>query len=159
MPIRFNTIEDLTFALMNEIGLSISSYPEEVIYDQDTMLILSCGNKKIKASIDPARPVFASEYTIIFDPLNFKLMTYFFSYYTSKEESVGNFKVSAFGYQDNGLKGPDYKSNIRIKFAGGDTLESGYYNNNALKICDAILRMGGMIPDLSNFDKVMTNAI
>lgn len=160
MPVRYNTVEDLIYALLMEIGLAIKS-PEEILYDQDTMLVLTCGNKQIKASIDPNRPVFASQFTTLFDPMNFRIMNFFLSYYISKEESVGNFKVTAYSYHDNGLKGPDSKSNIRVKFLDGSVIESGYYNNKALKICDIILRMGGMNPDLSNFDmiKVMEDAV
>ena len=42
MPVRYNTVEDLIYALLMEIGLAIKS-PEEILYDQDTMLVLTCG--------------------------------------------------------------------------------------------------------------------
>ena len=159
MPVQYNTIEDLIYALLMEIGLAIKS-PEEILYDQDTMFVLTCGNKHIKASVDPNRPVFASQFTTLFDPLNFKIMNFFLSYYISKEESVNNFKVTAFSFHDNGLRGADCKSCIRVKFLNGSTIESGYYNNKALKICDVILRIGGFNVDLSNFDtRVIEDAI
>lgn len=155
MPIRFNTIEELTYALLNEIGLSLT--PDGIIYDQDTKNAITCANKQIKASINPTKPVYQSEFTVVFDPLNFKIMNYFLSYYFNKEENLGEFKINAFGFLDNGLKGQDCKTNIRVKFAGGGVLESKYYNNKALKICDIILRLGGYDPDLYNFDKVIEN--
>lgn len=157
MPTRYNTIEDLTYAILNEIGLSIGQ--DGFLYDQDTRAVLTCGNKQIKASINPAQPVFPSEYTVVFDPFNFKIMNYFMSYYANKEESAGNFRINAFSYQDNGLRGQDNRTGIRVKFAGGQTIESYYYRNKALKFCDIILRLGGMNPDLTNLDVVNENAI
>lgn len=153
MPVMFNSVEELIYALINEIGLSI--YNEE-LYDQDNYTKINVEGKSIKCSVDPTHPVYNSEYSIVLDPINnTNLMTLMMSYYFNKEEASGNFRVLSYNFNDNGIRGPQNQSNIRVKMTGNQTVESKYYFNRCLKFADIILRLGGYNPDLSNFDQVV----
>lgn len=153
MPVKFNTVEELIYALINEIGLSI--YNDE-LYDQENYTKINMEGKSIKCSIDTSHPVYGSEYSIVLDPINnMNLMTLLMSYYFGKEEASGNFTVLSYNFNDNGLSGPHNQSSIRVKMVGNNIVESRYYYNRCLKFSDIILRLGGYNPDLSNFDQIM----
>lgn len=151
----YNTKEDLIFALINEIGLSINS--NNVLYDQDTHNIIYFGGKEIKCSIDPDKPVYKSEVAVVFDPIDdIKLMTTILGYYLEKERVLGETYPITYLTSQNKGKGLQ-PSNITVRLQTPDQgiiqVSSNFYYNKCLKIADIILRMGGQYCDLSNFDQ------
>ena len=85
----YNTKEDLIYALINEIGLSINE--NNSLFDQDSGQLIYFGGKEIKCSVNPSAPVYTSEIATIFDPINdMKLMTTILAYYLEKERVLGD---------------------------------------------------------------------
>ena len=148
----YNTKEDMIFALINEIGLSINNNGS--LFDQDTGQIIYFGGKEIKCSIDPTIPVYKSDMSVIFDPLNdMKLMTTILGYYLEKERSMGDYYPITYSFNDRDKRGPSNMSvQIQTPDRGIVEVVSGFYYNRCLKISDIILRMGGQESNLSNFD-------
>ena len=149
----YNTKEDLIFALINEIGLSING--NNSLFDQDTGQVIYFGGKEIKCSINPNIPVYPSDIAVVFDPINdMKLMTTILGYYFEKERVMGEYYPITYSFNDRDKKKP---SSIMVKLQTNDRgiieINSGAYNNKCLKLSDIILRMGGQDCDLSNFDK------
>ena len=150
MAIIFNSKYDLIYALINEIGLSINENRD--LYDQDSMIMIKYGNKPIKCSIDPNRPVYVTNQNSILDPISDgRIMNMFLSYYLEKERAYGNINsILFYSNEPDGRKGP---SSITIKADSGE-ITSRLYNNKCLKFADIILRIGGQDVDLSNFDSL-----
>lgn len=150
----YNTKEDLIFALLNEIGLSIDNDNNLIDQDNNGQRIYF-GGKLIKCSIDPNKPVYNSEVSTVFDPVdNMKLMTTILAYYLEKERVLGEYYPITYSFNDRDKLGP---SSISVKIQTGDNniieVTSNLYYNKCLKISDVILRMGGQYCDLSNFDQ------
>ena len=148
----YNTKEDLIYALINEIGLSINN--NNSLFDQDNGQLIYFGGREIKCSIDPRNPVYNSEISTIFDPLDdIKLMTTILAYYLEKERVMGDIYPITYSFNDRDKQGP---SNMSVKIQtrnGMEEVTSNFYYNKCLKISDIILRMGGQFCDLSNFDE------
>ena len=150
----YNTKEDLIFALLNEIGLSIDN--NNTLIDQDNNgERIYFGGKLIKCSLDPNRPVYNSEIAIVFDPVDdIRLMTTILAYYLEKERVLGESYPIAYGFNNKDKQGP---STISVKIQTHDRgiieVTSNLYYNKCLVISDVILRMGGQYSDLSNFDQ------
>ena len=151
----YNTIQDLIFALLNEIGLSIDR--DNVLIDQDNGgQRIYFGGKLIKCSVDPNNPVYSSDVAVVFDPINdMKLMTTILAYYLEKERVLGESYPIAYSFNDRDKQGP---SNMIVKIQTSENgiteVVSNFYYNRCLKISDIILRMGGHYCDLSNFDEM-----
>ena len=87
MPI--NSLEDLVYALLNEIGLGIT--PEGFLYDPDTNQVLQFGGKQIRTSINKASPAISTDLYAAFDPIfDNRFMGMMLGYYLHKEECNGN---------------------------------------------------------------------
>ena len=153
---KFETVEDLIFALINEIGLSIKE--GGIIVDQDTLIPLKFGDKNIKASVDVNKPVYESDYTVVLDPLNnMKLMNMLLGYYLEKEKACGNLEPITFSTDELVKHGP---TNVTVRCGSSKVslydVSSRYYNNRCLKFSDIILKLGNdRDVDLSNFDSVI----
>lgn len=152
---KFETVEDLIFALINEIGLSIKE--GGIIVDQDTLIPLKFGDKDIKASVDVNKPVYESDYTVVLDPLNnMKLMNMLLGYYLEKEKASGNLEPITFSTDEEFKRGP---SNLTVRCGSAKTklydITTNFYNNKCLKFADIILRLGNERNiDLHNFDVI-----
>ena len=148
----YNTKEDLIYALINEIGLSIDE--NNSLFDQDNGQPIYFGGREIKCSINPANPVYSSEIATLFDPINdFKLMTTILAYYLEKERVMGESYPITYSFNDRDKQGPSNMS-VKIQTSNGmGEVTSNFYYNKCLKISDIILRMGGQFCDLSNFDE------
>ena len=164
MPI--NSLEDLIFALLNEIGLGIGL--DGNVYDQDTGIELMCNGKHIKASIDPKNPAIPSDLYIIFDPVwDAKFMGIILGYYLAKEEAYGNIQSPVLSEDIENI--PVYNKDLDIKtrrsrvyvaLAGDIKISSMYYYQRGLKYSDLILRMGNHpYADLSKFDSIPEESI
>ena len=148
----YNTKEDLIYALINEIGLSINE--NNSLFDQDNGQLIYFGGKEIKCSVNPLYPVYASEVATVFDPFDdIKLMTTILAYYLEKERLMGDIYPITYSFNDRDRLGPSNMS-VKIQTANGmEEVTSNFYYNKCLKISDTILRMGGQFCDLSNFDE------
>ena len=149
----YNTKEDLIYALINEIGLSINT--NNSLFDQDTGQVIYFGGKEIKCSINPNVTVYPSDVSVVFDPINdIRLMTTILGYYFEKERVMGDYYPITYSFNDRDKRKP---SNIMVKLQTKDKgiieINSNYYYNKCLKISDIILRMGEQYCDLSNFDQ------
>ncbi len=166
MPIIFNTLEELNFALINELGLSIG--PDYVLNDQDTFNPITSEGKTIKCSIDPNHPVYQSDNSLVLNPIdiqNTRLMTTMMGFYFEKEKINNGIYVNTFYFTDSKVDAPKkgkneiVSSNITVTYQDHTgtvyNMTSRSYMNRVLKFADIILRMGGMDVDLSNFDQVI----
>lgn len=160
--IIFNTVEELTYAIINELGFMIGH--DNLLYEQSTRNIINIEGKNLKCTLDRINnPVFESEYNMVFDPIsNLKLMTLIMEHYFKKEEEEGNFYVSTYSIEEIEKRGPSYiratmNNRPTSPYNNCTTGASEYmigkaYYNKCLSICDIILRFGGFDPDLSNLD-------
>ena len=113
MPI--NSLEDLVYALLTEIGLFIDE--EGVVVDQDTYKNIMYNGKVVRASINPKIPAIPSDIYAIFDPVwDNKFMSVMLGYYLRKEELLGNFQSSVMLEEIENI--PFYNKDIDIKIVG-----------------------------------------
>lgn len=164
MPI--NTLEDLVYALLNEMGLGIT--PDGFLFDQDTYNIIQCGGYKIKASVDKYNPAISTDIYMAFDPVfDNKLMQYMLGYYLSKEENEGNISplsVSEYSSEIPIYLREDYMrskmNGVTVVCNGGVKYVSELYFQKGLKFSDVILRIGGNpYCSLHKFDSMPEEAI
>ena len=163
MPI--NTLEDLVYALISEIGLGIT--PDGLLYDQDSQQILQYNGLQIKASINPNAPAIATNIYAAFDPVfDPKMMQTMLGYYAQKSEAMGYFSAIAITESINEV--PKYnnfdhlrtkKSRVTVSLEDGRICSSDYYYQKGLKYSDVILRLGGHDVDLHKFDSLPEDSI
>lgn len=165
MPI--NSLEDLVYALLTEIGFSIDE-STGLVYDLETDRDLIYMNKKVRASVNPDIPAIPSDIYAIFDPIwDNKFMSTVLGYYLKKEEAYGNFQSSVTSEEIENI--PFYNKDIDIKtrrsrisvtITGVGKVFSNFYYQKGLKYSDLILRLGNHpCPDLSKFDSIPEEAI
>lgn len=144
----FNDVYDLTYNLLNTIGLSINANGH--IYDQDTKIVLDFHGSKLKATVNPNIPCFAGQGEVMFDILNnVRLVTTLLGYCIDKETAMNGFRSISNYLEEN----PETKqSALTIKMEDGSLRTTGYYENKCLKFINAIFLVYEDIVDLSNFD-------
>lgn len=136
----------LAKSILDEVGLSIA--PGGILIHQESMVPIRVGDKNIKYSLTDPGSVYTSASDILFDPIhNYKLMEYLLGFYVSNE--FGNSVATIIA---GSLKDEPRKTSRGVKFVDGRLVESGYYYNKCLSICDLILRFANMPADLSMFD-------
>lgn len=134
-------------AILNEIGIGIA--PDNSLYDQDSQLPVQFQGKNIKYSSTNPDQIYLGEGDVLFDPIhNLRMITTMLSTYIDKEEEQGKEVISM--YDDYNRE--NRTTSHSIKFAGGEVVESKYYKNKCLAICDNILTMANANCDLSKFD-------
>lgn len=145
---QFTDVYELTYNLLNTIGLSINA--NGYIYDQDTKNILDFHGAKLKATVNPQIPCFAGQGEVMFDILNnVRLVTTLLGYTIDKETAMNGFQsVSNYIEDYPGTK----RTAITIKMANGSLRTTGFYNNKCLKFIHAIFLVNEDNVDLSNFD-------
>ena len=162
---QINTLEDLVYALLNEIGLELDDYG--IVHDSDSGAILSFNGRQIKASIDPNNPAIPTDLFVILDPVfDNKVMSFLLGYYLQKEQAYGNLnplgmteELEPIQYynKDDNIK--TKRSRITISLLGGEKVSSIFYYQRGLKYSDIILRLGGQQPDLHLFDSIPEECI
>lgn len=163
MPI--NSLEDLVFSILNEIGLAIT--PDGLVYDQDNMTILKCGGYQIKASVDPRNPAITTDIYLALDPVfDNKLMQMLLGYYLAKQEFEGNIVAPVISDYTEDIPSYNDFDNLRSKrtsltvISNGITKTSLLYYQKGLKFSDMILRLGGNdFVDLRKFDSLPEESI
>ena len=146
----FDDLGELTYNLLNTIGLSINS--SGYIYDQDTKIVIQDAGRVIKASVDVNMPCYAGQGEVVFDILgNIRLMTTLFGYAMDKAAAYNGFDSISQYIEDL----PGTKSTaLCIKMTDGSIKHSGFYNNKCLKYVAAIFIIDDNLVDLSNFDTI-----
>lgn len=136
--------EDLTYKIMQEIGLEVDKYGR--VIDQDTNGIVQYRGKIMKIQKD--ENTYIGRKDIRFDPANDqKMMNHLFGYYVDKLQNSGEQYVSAYYPVSN-----SGKSAVEVK-GDNNIIKSKYYNNSSLGYVDAIMRLNGDDNvDLSQFD-------
>ena len=162
---ELHTLEDLVFALLNEIGLNIDDYG--IVYDTDTYNVLSFNGRQIKASTDPSNPAIPSDLFVVLDPVfDNKIMSFLLAYYLQKEQEYGNINVTTiledlepiqYYNKDDYIK--TKRSRVTVVLADGTKIYSSYYYQKGLKYSDAILRVGGQPRSLLRFDSIPEECI
>ena len=163
MPI--NSLEDLVFALLNEIGLGIGPYG--IVYDTDTGIELKCNGKLIVASVDPNKPAIPSDIYILFDPVfDGKLMNIVLAYYLEKSRAMGIFEPLTFAEEMEEVPGYAKEDTIKSKKTRmcvalrNRKYFSKFYYQRGLKFSEIILDLGGFQNvDLTKFDSIPEEAI
>lgn len=165
MPVNINTLEDLVFALINEIGLGIGH--NGIIYDTDTGIELRCNGKFIIASIDPTKPAIPSDIYILFDPVfDGKLMNIILAYYLEKSRNMGILESLTFSEEMEEV--PKYAKEDTIKSkrtricvaSRNRRYFSKFYYQRGLKFSEMILDLAGYQNiDLSRFDSIPEEVI
>lgn len=158
--IQANTLEELVFHLLNEIGLGINS--NGFVYDQDTNQELFYDGKQIKASIDPRFPALANDTYGLFDPVfDGKFMSKMLGYYLKKSEAQEI--INPVSVTEQIQKVPFYahlnptrtrRTRVVVMCENQYEYDSEFYYQKGLKFSDMILRLGGNPIDLWRFDSV-----
>ena len=146
----FDNLGELTYNLLNTIGLSINS--SGYVYDQDTKIVIQDAGRVIKASVDDNLPCYAGQGEVVLDVLgNIRLMTTLFGYAMDKATAYNEFSSISQYIEDL----PGTKSTaLCIKMTDGSVRQSRFYNNKCLKYVDAIFAIDDTMVDLSNFDSL-----
>ncbi len=162
MPI--NSLEDLVFALINEIGLGIG--PGGVLYDTDIGNELQCNGKRIVASVDPTKPAIPTDIFILFDPVfDGKLMNFILAYYLEKSRAMGIFEPLTFSEEievvpnyarEDTIKSKKTRVNVALR---NRKYCSKFYYQKGLKFSEIILKLGGFDIDLTKFDSIPEETI
>ena len=168
MEIR--SLEDLVYALLNEIGLSIG--PRGVVYDSDTGIELQYDGKHIVASIDAHNPAIPTDIYAVFDPVfDGRFMVMMLGYYMNKSAANGYFEPLTMFEEIEEV--PDYAKTdpirskrtrevVAVRVNEGYTRKyySKFYYQKGLKCSQAILNLGGYENvDLSMFDSLPDEVI
>lgn len=160
----FRSIEDLVFALINEIGLGIDQ--NGIVYDADNGQPILLNGRQIRASVDINRPIFPNDMYIVLDPVfDNKVMGFIFGYYLKKEEAMGN--IDPLNISEDFEPIPFYnkgdiktrKSRVSVTLLNKGSVSSLYYYQKGLKYSDLILRLGGRDIDLRMFDSLPEECI
>lgn len=161
---EIHSLEDLVFALLNEIGLGIDEYG--LVYDTDNGNILSFNGRQIKASVDPMNPAIPTDLFVIFDPVfDNKIMSFMLGYYLSKEQEFGNLQVNTILEDLEPIQYYNKDDNIRTKrsrvtvVTNSDKIASDYFYQKGLKYSDVILKVGRQPKDLHMFDSIPEESI
>lgn len=169
LPAQFGfirTLEDLVFALINEIGLGIDQ--TGLVYDADNGQPLLLNGRQIRASVDANHPIYPNDMYIVLDPVfDNKVMSFLFGYYLKKEEAMGDlnplsisedFEPIPFYNKGEGIK--TRKSRVSVVLLSKPIISSLYYYQKGLKYTDLILRLGGRTDiDLRLFDSLPEECI
>lgn len=136
----------LAKSILDEIGLSIA--PGNILISQESMIPIMIDGKNIKYSFNDPSSVYTSSSDILFDPINnYKLMEDLLGFYVQNE--FGDNAVSII----TGVSKDEPKKTSRgVKFKNNTVVESGFYYNRCLSICDLILKFANMPSDLTIFD-------
>ena len=163
--IQINTLEDLVYHLLNEIGLGINQ--GGFVYDVDTEQELYYNGKQIRASIDPRFPALANDLYGLFDPVfDGKFMSMMLGYYLKKSEAqeiinpismTEQIAETPFWNSLNPVK--TRKTRVVVLCDGHREYNSEYYYQKGLKFADMILRLGGNPINLWRFDSVPEESI
>ena len=163
--LQINTLEDLVYHLLNEIGLGINSYG--FVYDQDTEQELYYNGKQIRASIDPRFPALANDLYGLFDPVfDGKFMSMMLGYYLKKSEAQSIIDPISMTEQVADLPFWNHlnpvktrKTRVVVLCNNHKEYDSEYYYQKGLKFADMILRIGGNPVNLWRFDSVPEESI
>lgn len=143
---QINTINDLEYKLMIEMGFSVDQ--DHRLLDQDFGTFVFFNGRYIKAKLNGVEP-FINKHTVYFDPVgNVKFMRQLFQYYMAKIQRVDNRYFSVFYPIFNQKNGSGC---IEVKNEN-ECYKSEYYYNESLRYIDIIFRISGEILDLSKFD-------
>ena len=158
--IQINSLEDLVFHLLNEIGLGINA--NGFVYDQDTEQEIYYNGKQIRASVDPRYPAIANDLYGLFDPVfDGKFMAMLLGYYLKKSEAQG--ELDPISVTEQIMETPSWsylnptktrKTRVVVLCDNHQEYHSEYYYQKGLKFSDIILRIGGNHINLWRFDSV-----
>ena len=151
----FNDSIEMYYNLFLEIGLSINN--EQYIYDQDTGIVLTYKDKRIKYSFNNI--VYGGSNDIVFDPsTNYDLIVKLFGYYIEKENQDNDIGYIAHFTEPEETgkvfvaENERFRQRLVIKTKSGD-IATQYYYNLYLSYIEAIFIISGNTEyDLSNFD-------
>lgn len=147
----FGDMFDLTYNLLNSIGISIDN--TSYLYDQDTSTHIDFQGRRLKCSIDPNKPCFAGQGEVMFDLTNVRQMATMLGYAISKEEAQNpDFKVVSHYITES--ETDSRFTSMNLKMANSNLLSTGYYYNKCLKFIAGIFLVFGDVVDLSNFDMI-----
>lgn len=142
-----NNTTDLGRALIMEMGLSMDN--DHVLYDQDTYTPISYQGKRVKYSSTDPDKLYIGEGDVLFDPVhNYHMMLSMLGYYIDKEKEAGNLDAIA----PYSITAKDKTTAHGIKCEHGECVESDYYHNRCLGICDVILKRSYDDINIHQFD-------
>ncbi|MCM1215950.1 MAG: hypothetical protein NC548_15695 [Lachnospiraceae bacterium] len=147
----FDDIYDLTYNLLNSIGISIDNTC--YLYDQDTSTHIDFQGRHLKCSVNPNIPCFAGQGEVVFDLMNVRQMATMLGYAITKEEAQNpQFKVVSHYISEF----PNDKkcTAINLKMMNGDLKSTNFYYNKCLKFIAAIFLVYDEVVNLSNFDSI-----
>lgn len=148
---QFDDVYELTYNLLNSIGLSIDA--NGYLYDQDSRTHIQFHGCKIKASVTPNVPCYAGQGEVVFDILyNIRLVTVMLGYCIDKETKLNGFSCLSHFIED--IPGTRTTA-ITMKMTDGSYKTTKYYMNKCLKYIHAIFLVYDENVDLSNFDEVI----
>lgn len=139
---------DLGRAVIMEMGLYIGK--DNILRDQDTNAQIKFGGKNVKYTYEDPSKLYIGENDTLFDPTgDYKLMNTMLGYYIDKENELGNINSIA----PYTLDGDNKTVCQGVKLTNGERIESGYFRNRCLSICDFVLKCAGNSDDIHNLDE------
>lgn len=147
----YDDIYDLTYNLLNSIGISIDN--SAYLYDQDTSTNIDFQGRRLKCSVNPNIPCFAGQGEVVFDLTNVRQMATMLGYAISKEEAQNpEFKVISHYISE--FPSDNKFTSMNLKLMNGDLKTTKFYYNKCLKFIAGIFLVYDELVDLSNFDTI-----
>lgn len=138
-----NSPSEILRCLLIALGWEIQPNTN-IIIDQMTKNQITCGDKFLKASIDPNKLLYISEHDVKLEPLNpkcTKMMEWIFAKFLDNEssEEIGNIP-EVFSYSFD--KDPETKKyQLRIVFHSGSPWTGNWYFNKIICFTEAIFSL------------------
>jgi len=154
---QYESIEELTYNLLNCIGLSVRADGKIIDTELNTYggAEVKLSGKSIKASIDPNNIHYAGEGEVMLDILtNYKVMNEFFGFFLDKKKAFDGQEALTYYPTDT----EDDKGNkiccMNVKFVDNSVVSSEFFYNRCLTIVDMIFKIGECNVDVHNFDVI-----
>lgn len=156
---QYDTVEELTYNLLNTMGLS--TRPDGVVIDTELNTLggveVKISGKLLKATIDQKRIMYAGEGELMLDILsNYKILSELLGLFLDKKKEFEDVETLSFYPIETVDQNEIPISNMNVKFSNNEIYESDYFHNRCLSLVHMIFIIGDINVDLHNFDTLET---
>lgn len=150
----YNTIPELTYALLNEMELSTApdgTIVDKTINDNGTVIMIS--DKKLKANTDDRNIKYAGDGDIMLDPLsNLHILNTLLGLYLDKLRVFEGVEITSFFPEEAPGEDNQNMCGYTLKYQDGVSVSSEFYYNRCLGLIELVFLISGDDVYVRNFD-------
>ena len=150
----YDTIPELTYALLNEMELSTTkdgTIVDKTIDPKGTVIMVS--DKRLKANTDDRNIKYAGDGDFMLDPLsNLHILNTLFGLYLDKLRVYEGVEITSFFYEETPGEDNQNMCAHTLKYQDGTSVTSEFYYNRCLGLIELIFLISGDEVSLRNFD-------